>query len=145
MKDRYKFRGYNKNLKKWFYGGYTQQYQYTPYVLGQEKEPPIMHFIIFEEMGDWGLPTKLRLALADKESIGQCTEFKDINNNLIYEGDIIEVYSLNAVLEVRFDKGKFIGFDHKIGTGITLDLLSNKKIIGNIYEMKDFFKRGGKK
>ena len=40
MQDRFKFRGYNKNLKKWFYGAYITQAEYadSPFERPESKE-----------------------------------------------------------------------------------------------------------
>lgn len=143
MQDRYKFRGYNKNLKKWFYGGYITQAEYTdsPFERPGTKPAPVNHFIIFEEPGDWGLPTKLKLALVDKESVGQCTGIKDVKGKLIYKGDI-----LNAI-EGSICGMKIIGtktvewYDN--GWNIrdwVFDGTHSYEVIGNSYENKELLK-----
>lgn len=143
MQDRYKFRGYNKNLKKWFYGGYITQAEYTdsPFERPGTKPAPVNHFIIFEEPGDWGLPTKLKLALVDKESVGQCTGIKDVKDKLIYEGDILNVIngSINGIGLSNKWEVKWGGNDWNISQW-SFDSTHSYEVIGNSYENKELLK-----
>ena len=146
MKDRYKFRGYNKNLKQWFYGGYVTQAEYTdsPFEQPGTKPAPVNHFIVFEEPGDWGLPTKLKLALVDKESVGQCTGIKDVKGKLIYEGDIVKLtkndnpYMNNIIGIVRYTQKEAIFYIDIFKSSAWYEFNEVEKkgltIIGNIYE-----------
>lgn len=143
-KKRFEFRGYDKDLKKWFYGGYIIKADYadSPFEKPGTKPAPVKHFIVFEEMVDWGLPTKLKVSSVDKDSVGQCTGEKDMRGNFIYEGDIIKDYRLDRTLVIKFDKGKFIAFDKEIGTGVTLEILSEaKEVVGNKYENSELIRR----
>ena len=73
------------------------------------------------------------------------TEFKDIEEKEIYEGDIIrywdnfdEHYKLAVI---KLDKGGFIITNNRINWNIGLTNKDDKiKIVGNIYENKDLIK-----
>lgn len=45
------------------------------------------HFIIFDEMSDWGLPYNHKKADVDGETVCMCSGMRDNNNNLIFEND----------------------------------------------------------
>ena len=97
------------------------------------KPAPVKHFIVFEEMVDWGLPTKLKVSSVDKDSVGQCTGLKDKNGKLIYEGDIVREVNITGrdeeyIKEVEWKNGGFniyANFDFSI------------EVLGNIYENKE--------
>ena len=85
--------------------------------------------------------------------IMQCTELKDKNGKLIYEGDIVEFYS-QSLLDAMSRKGlsrrvgqvvwndEFLKFDVIVGSRAVPDLCketddNNFEVIGNIYENKE--------
>lgn len=156
MKNRFNFRGYNKNLKKWFYGGYITQAEYTdrPFKRPGTKPAPVNHFIIFEEPGDWGLPTKLKLALVDKKSVGQCTGLRDKYGKLIYEGDIIKYTdcegkeTIGSLERDRFNLLTFANMENcdfceewaDVVKAVFFTGNSTMEVIDNIYENKELLK-----
>jgi uncharacterized phage protein (TIGR01671 family) len=71
-----KFRGYSKELNKWFFGALDNSLNWA-------------YFIIVHENG-FGIKNRV-----DSETIGQFTGLYDVKNKPIYEGDILEVLYYN--------------------------------------------------
>ena len=65
------------------------------------------HFIIFDEMSDWGLPYNHKKADVDGETVCMCSGMRDNNNNLIYENDIVSCYLKKYNGIVKFNDGCF--------------------------------------
>ena len=66
------FRGKEKNTKKWVHGGYASKSE-TTYAFAEdyEKKPvETKHYIVADEMTDWGLPNKLVCYEVIPETIG---------------------------------------------------------------------------
>jgi uncharacterized phage protein (TIGR01671 family) len=124
-----KFRGYSKELNKWFYGDLVTNHGDTPY-----------------RIGDWGDGEIHRVA---EKSLGQYTELKDKNGKEIYEGDIIRVKWENTapkflsntewIGEVFFNAGSFCI------NGEWVENLNNIngaiEVVGNIYENNELLKK----
>lgn len=93
-----RFRGYNKNTKRWYYGSYARLERTTPYPMSQDPEgdakkfedEQVDHYIFFTEDNDWGLETRKLKATVDPLSVGQSLNKYDSRNQEIYEGDIVE-------------------------------------------------------
>ncbi len=137
---RFEFRGYDKDLKKWFYGGYIIKADYadSPFEKPGTKPAPVKHFIVFEEMVDWGLPTKLKVSSVDKDSVGQCTGLKDKNGKLIYEGDILCHPQLPHKVVCEWFQCGFWLNGYQNGAKRNLhDACKFYEVIGNIYENKE--------
>ena len=80
----------------------------------------------------------------------QCTGLRDINGNLIYEGDIVRFVKQRgyytqkgAIYTIEFGVFRFCGFgwrncpEHDVEFALTESAAKKCEIIGNIHEQKD--------
>lgn len=109
------FRGKGKNDKKWYQGFYaelddtrfcfSEDYEHA----AAEGRDPRHHYIIIDQMSDWGLPN--RHYKVDPDTVCEYTGMRDSNSKPIFEGDIILLTNTYSGLnkeewyEVAFKKG----------------------------------------
>lgn len=68
----------------------------------------------------------------------QCSGYTDANDNLIFEGDIIQGKLTKNYLSVSFSKGAFIVNNYS--NSLLADLHNQFIVVGNIHENKDLIK-----
>ena len=119
-------------------------------VLNKENEH---HYIVCEQMTDWGLPNKHLRAEVDPETVCQYTGLTDKNGRKIFEGDIIKQESKFSgeqpfyhVVEYTEEYKMFTtdlqlcgGIDCPLNIYLSLDLC---EVIGNIFDNPELI--GGK-
>lgn len=119
-----KFRG--KTTKgKWLYGDFIHQDKFNYAMIKQDNYK----------------------ACVDEDTVGQYTGLKDKNGVEIYEGDIVNCYDRNFIVEFRKERGGFFPFACGDGCGCCEDevissygLETSAKVIGNIYDNPELLK-----
>lgn len=124
-----KFRGKRLDNGEWIVGSYIE---------AENRDRSIAHQIIPYKAG-------LVVREVDPATVGQYTGLKDKNGKEIYEGDIIKTDFSYAtwIGFVHFNKGNFELVDSdKNGQYLTLSVLSDIEIIGNIHDNPELLKGG---
>lgn len=127
MNDRFKFRLYDKKIKEMIYADNKTQNNIN-----------IINYLIYcnNSFIDWDI---------ENYALMQCTGLKDKNGNLIYEGDVINIWcknlTKNQISEVKFCKEKAaFTFDYITDFNNIVPCTMEKtiiEVIGNIYENKE--------
>ena len=99
------------------------------------------HYIVFDQMTDWGLPNRHLRADVIPETVGQFTGLTDKNGKKIFEGDIIRFTGVKYLeyLEVFWCKSDFQWrLRNRKVTGGSRELEYDDKewgeVIGNIHD-----------
>lgn len=159
------FRGKDTEENKWFYGSYYVTND-TTYCIKEDydRHPEnTKHYILFDEMTDWGLPNRKYRADVIPETVGQFTGLTDKNGKKIFEGDIVKnswcyvsgygVVDFGAykTLDMTQDfsqghVGFYINhideFDKKVVRKDLMYFANKCEIIGNIHDNPELLKGG---
>lgn len=85
------FRGKGKETGEWYYGSYLRMDK-TTYCFTEDyaaNPDNTEHFIVYDEMTDWGLPNTHKMVEIDPKTVGQYIGLLDKDNNKIFEDDIL--------------------------------------------------------
>lgn len=137
-----KFRGYDVDTKKWYYGGYTK-FDKVTLCMATEKEVKDNeeYLILFQGFSDWNMTKPSHMADVDPESVGQYTGLKDKYGKEIYEGDILR--DRESIVTIDFINGMFIAKYRTMNNlwkeygslhRYLCDYEDSANVIGNIYE-----------
>ena len=133
------FRGKDKDSGRWYYGNYMALNKTTYCVAEDYATHPdnTEHFIVFDQMTDWGLSNEHKMDTVDPETVGQFTGMLDKNGKRIFEGDVVCVrargkdeyaevvwYEKSSRFVLEFDTWRS-DFDRFYG--------SNLDVIGNVF------------
>ena len=141
-----KFRGKDKTGGQW-YDGYYAMLADTTYCFTEDYEnaraagkDPEHHYIIFDQMSDWGLPNSHYKVEVDPETVCEFTGAYDSNKVPIYERDIIKVTntynSLNAenwyLVQHKAQHGGFVLLQGELYSDIDgLSKYCKVEVVGN--------------
>lgn len=112
----YRAKGKDEDDKNHWYVGYYFMLSDTTYCFEEDYErarkegnDPDHHYIVFDQMTDWGLPNKHLQAEIRPETLCMSTEYVK-NNQTVFQGDIIQLDKSDATVTltgiIRFGKYK---------------------------------------
>ncbi len=140
-----KFRGWDRDLKQWFYGGYHKHILRQPCPINDKlREEDIQHLIIIDSSADWNLEPPIKvLNSIDPLSLGQYSGYKDKNGIEIYEGDVIRCRGGECYQGVYEFDDVFIIYEVFDAENIVRSYYecSEIEVIGNVFENPELRKQ----
>ena len=151
---KFRAKGNDEETKNRWFKGYYCRLNDTTYCFKEDYDRDqnnTKHYIVFEEMVDWGLPNRHLRADIDVNTLVEYTGLKDKNRKEIYEGDIVK-------FRFKDDREEFpdlIGYIEYQTTFTAFRIMSNQgsfkiditeikfiEVIGNIYENPKLLEEG---
>ncbi len=150
------FRGKDKDDGNWYEGYYLQLHDTTYCCMPSDNadeanrlnEENKHHYIVFEQMTDWGLPNKHLRAEVDPKTVCQYTGLTDKNCRKIFEWDIVRRTDPHNEKEpsvgfIKYDTENtafLIHWTDIINCSATFPWKDRIEIIGNIFDNPELLK-----
>ena len=135
-----KYRAIRLDNNCWAYGYYIQKRE-TTYCFKEDYDAHpnnTKHYILWDEMTDWGLPNKHLVTEVDKNTICQFIGIYDKNKKEIYTNDIVKTKYGRLCVVTYFSSASYCGFDlepidceYKCPDKYDLWLSNNLEVVGN--------------
>lgn len=137
---------------QWVQGSYWR-YDITTYCFKEDYEAHpdnTVHYILFDEMTDWGLPNRQFRADVIPETVGQYTGLTDKNGKRIFEGDFVrvdegvkEAFRVNDG-EIKYAWGGFcvdaFGLLNSLNALANYEGVIRCEVIGNVHDNPELLK-----
>lgn len=149
--SRYLYKAKDKDDGKWYEGYYMCLHDTTYCSMPSDnveearklEEENTHHYIVFEQMTDWGLPNRHLRAEIDPTTLCACTGLKDKNGKLIWENDVVRKVDTNAlgyhrerICMVSFDNSGYWKIMTTLGDGYWIGEFEKEQleVIGNKFD-----------
>lgn len=129
----------NPQQNKWVEGYYLSRKETTYCFTEDYEKNPVktLHYIAVDSMTDWGLPNEFRLYEIDSDTLCQYTEEKDVNENKVWENDVVKmIYRENdtEIGIIRYDKKDFRYRFCVDDVQYSFDISDKFEVIGNKFD-----------
>lgn len=138
----FRAKGVDDDDKDRWYTGYYFALSDTTYCFKEDydRNPDnTKHYIVFDQMTDWGLPNRHLQARINSDTLCQFTGIVAKDGKRIFEGDIVHMRcdGLSGYGVVEYGEGKFFINDKKRNRHYFLDNHSQYRIDGNIFDKEE--------
>lgn len=148
------FRGKDKDNKQWYEGSYVLLSD-TTYCFATDYEnarkegrDPEHHYILFDQMTDWGLPNQHFKVEVMPETVCECSGIGDANHKFIYERDILRITNtylgvdVGELYLVEYRKGSFCVSQGGMYTPLSgFSQYCKMEVVGNAIDDPDLLKQ----